>query len=740
MQHVLAAVHHRLFGRDNLQLIYTIIDNEATLVCRCSSSVARAIKTALHAQYPDCAFHAVDGDPFALRKRERRWRASLWLCPALFPLVDGESFDDLLTRISVDPLSTLLATLKQGTTDPTSATVVVNVRAATQRQRKRLLHISRQLTRSAFLRYPILASLYIRLACGGGVSRCCAALMSLFAGPIASRAVSTAHLQSIQDRAQRHLFRTSVQLTATAPQAQKHRARERVRTLAGVFNSMTVAGNNRFALSFAKRHLRRTFLLSDAEVAMLWHPPTSTVKSETLARVESRELPPPTVLSMQNTSERGEGLVLGRVQYRDDRRLVAMPSESRYRHTFIVGKTGMGKSTLLENLIAADIQAGRGVGLIDPHGDLAETVLRLVPRHRTNDVVLFDVGDREHPIAFNPLDCQNEQQRPLVASGIVSAVHKMNPDSWGPRLEDILRNACLALCEVPGASLLSLSKMLSDANFRSAVLEKVSDPIILDYWRDEFGRWRATDQAIAVASVQNKVRPFLSHPILRSIVGRRANKLDLRRIMDDQKTLIVNLSKGRVGEDAASLLGSFLISGIQQAAMSRASVSIDQRPGFHLYVDEFQNFATDSFATILSEARKYRLSLTLANQYLYQIKEQSPQTLAAVFGNVGSIIAFQVGNDDAEELSRQLTKTEGDLLPNDLTNLPKYTAFLRLLMAGIPSRPFSIKTLPPHRRPSRPADRAAIRRTSHRRYGCLSSPVDASSTQVSGDIEQSRSR
>jgi len=229
--------------------------------------------------------------------------------------------------------------------------------------------------------------------------------------------------------------------------------------------------------------------------------------------------------------------------------------------------------------------------------------------------------------------------------------------------------------------------------------------------------------------VQNKIRPFLSHPILRAIVGQPTSKLNLRRIMDEGKILIVNLSKGRIGEDATSLLGSFIIGGIQQAALSRADVPADQRPGFHLYVDEFQNFATDSFATILSEARKYRVSLTLANQYLYQIKEQSPQTLAAVFGNVGSIVAFQVGSDDAEELARQLTKNEDDLSPSDLTNLPKYTAYLRLLIDGMPRRPFSIATLPPRVLPKHPANLATIRSVSHRRYG---RPPD----QVAKEIEK----
>ena len=371
----------------------------------------------------------------------------------------------------------------------------------------------------------------------------------------------------------------------------------------------------------------------------------------------------------------------------------------------------MGKTTLLHNLIASDIVAGRGVALIDPHGDLAESILKTIPRHRTNDVVLFDAGDREHPIAFNPLHCDRKEDRPLVASGIVSAFKKLYADSWGPRLEYILRNTVLALIETPGATLGSILRILTDIGFQKSVVSKLDDPVVRAFFENEFAKWKPNFRSEAIAPIQNKVGQFMSNPILRGILDQPRSRLDLREVMDQGHILIVNLSKGRVGEDASNLLGSLLVTSIQQAAMSRADTEEAERRDFYVYVDEFQNFATESFATILSEARKYRLNLTIANQYLAQMDET---TLEAVFGNVGSLLCFQAGARDAEILAEQLA---GDIEPSDVIALPKFRAYARLLIDGIPSRAFSMETLSPQS-VRRGNDRAAvIRRTSRRRYG-----------------------
>jgi hypothetical protein len=370
----------------------------------------------------------------------------------------------------------------------------------------------------------------------------------------------------------------------------------------------------------------------------------------------------------------------------------------------------MGKTTLLHQLIASDLAAGRGLALIDPHGDLSEAVLRAVPSKRTNDVILFDAADAEYPVAFNVLACSDASQRPLIASGVLSAFKKLFGDSWGPRLEHILRNSLLTLLETPGSTLVTLLRLLGDSRFRQGVVERVRDPIVRSFWEHEFAAWPAKFQAEAIAPVQNKVGHFVSSPLLRNIVGQPQNRIDLRRALDDGKVLLVNLSKGRLGDDASGLLGSLLVTSLQLAAMSRADLPEHQRRPFFLYVDEFQNFATDSFATILSEARKYRLGLTLAHQYLDQLDDA---TRSAVFGNIGTMVSFQVGADDAEGVAEQLGK---EVTGSDLLQLPKYTATIRLLIDGMPSRPFTMRTVEPASRIDT-ARSEVIRAQSRRRFG-----------------------
>jgi hypothetical protein len=436
-----------------------------------------------------------------------------------------------------------------------------------------------------------------------------------------------------------------------------------------------------------------------------------------MAVTESRELEPPVALPVSRDDR--DLAVLGRTKFRSRRELFGIRLDDRRRHLAVIGKTGMGKTTLLRQLIASDITAGRGLALIDPHGDLAQAILAAVPPHRTNDVVLFDAGDRDFPLAFNPLACPNSAQRPLVASGVVSAFKKLYGDSWGPRLEHILRNALLALLEVPGTSLLSLQRLLVDTSYQKMLTGRISDPIVRAFWDSEFAHWKPQYRAEAIAPIQNKVGQFLSHPILRAIVGQSRRGLDLRRVLDDGLVLVANLSKGTIGEDGSSLLGSLLVTGIQLAAMSRADTPEHQRRDFSLYVDEFQNFATESFATVLSEARKYRLSLTIANQYLAQMDEA---TAAAVFGNVGSLLVFQVGASDAEALADQLG---GGVTPQDLLALPRFTAYVRLLIDGMPSRPFSMETIPPPTTGRSHARAAVIRRTSRHRYARPANQVES---------------
>ncbi|MDD4607004.1 MAG: type IV secretion system DNA-binding domain-containing protein [Patescibacteria group bacterium] len=375
--------------------------------------------------------------------------------------------------------------------------------------------------------------------------------------------------------------------------------------------------------------------------------------------------------------------------FRNQRVKFGIKKDDRRRHMYVIGKTGMGKTVLLENMTIADIRNGHGVGVVDPHGEYAEKMLEFVPSSRINDVIYFNPQDIDFPISFNVMEQVPLEHRHLVASGLVGVFQKIWADSWGPRLEYVLRNAILALLEYPGSTLLGIMRMLTDKAFRKKVIANLSDPVVRSFWVDEYSRYPDRFQTEAVAPIQNKVGQFLSSPLIRNIVGQTKSKIDIRELMDQRKILIMNLSKGAIGEDASHLLGAMMITKIQLAAMSRVDMPEDQRNDFYLYVDEFQNFATESFANILSEARKYHLCLTLAHQYITQMEEIVRD---AVFGNVGTLITFRVGAADAEFLEKEF---EPVFTANDLVNLPKYNTYLKLMINGVASDAFSSTTLPP---------------------------------------------
>lgn len=381
--------------------------------------------------------------------------------------------------------------------------------------------------------------------------------------------------------------------------------------------------------------------------------------------------------------------VFAKTNFRNQERVFGIKADDRRRHMYVIGKTGMGKTNLLENLAIQDIQQGHGICFIDPHGDVALKLIKAIPPERINDVIYFDPADQQFPIAFNVLEQVGADQRSLVASGLVGVFKKIWADSWGPRLEYILRNAILALLEYPGSSLLGVMRILVDKSYRERVLEKVTDPVVKQFWLVEFAGWNERTLQEVISPIQNKVGQFTSNSLIRNIIGQPTSAFDVRKIMDEQKILIMNLSKGKIGEDSSALLGAMMITKIQLAAMGRVDTPEEDRKDFYLYVDEFQNFATDSFANILSEARKYRLSLILANQYITQLEEKVRD---AIFGNAGTLISFRVGAADAEFLEKEF---EPVFMMNDIVNLPKYQIYLKLMIDGIAGDAFSATTLPP---------------------------------------------
>lgn len=375
--------------------------------------------------------------------------------------------------------------------------------------------------------------------------------------------------------------------------------------------------------------------------------------------------------------------------FRNQFRKFGIKDDDRRRHMYLIGKTGMGKSTILENMIVEDIREGKGVAVVDPHGDLAEKIIEFIPSNRINDIIYFNPSDTNYPIAFNVVEQVEPHLRHLVASGLIGVFEKLWADSWGPRLEYILRNSILAILDYPNSTLLGVTRMLSDKAFRKKVVEKIQDPVVKAFWLKEFAGYADKFAAEAVSPIQNKVGQFLSSSLIRNIVGQVKSSIDLRQIMDEGKVLIMNLSKGRIGEDNSELLGAMMITKIQLAAMSRVNIHEADRKDFYLYVDEFQNFATDSFANILSEARKYRLNLIMGHQYIEQLSEK---VKFAVFGNVGTLVVFRVGATDAEELVKEFTPV---FTEEDLVNLPKYNIVLKLMIDGVASDPFSARGLPP---------------------------------------------
>src|SRR3989344_316971 len=381
----------------------------------------------------------------------------------------------------------------------------------------------------------------------------------------------------------------------------------------------------------------------------------------------------------------------GETNFRNAQSKFGIKKIDRRKHMYVIGKTGMGKTTLLENMAIQDIQSGEGLAFIDPHGETAYKLLDFVPKERMKDVIYFDPADQAFPVGFNVMENVDPERRHFVASGLMGVFKKIfGPDVWSARMEYILGNTVLALLEYPDTTLLSINPMLAVKEYRKKIVDNVTDPVIKAFWTQEFAKYTERFAAEATPAIQNKVGQFTSNSLIRNIVGQPVSAFDARKIMDEKKILIINLAKGRVGEDNMRLIGTMLVTKIYLAAMSRVDVADEsKRPDFFLYVDEFQNFATESFANILAEARKYRLSLIMANQYMAQLDETVRD---AVIGNIGTMVSFRVGAEDAEFLEKEFAP---EFEVQDMVSLGFASIYLKLMIDGIGSRPFSATTLGP---------------------------------------------
>ena len=409
--------------------------------------------------------------------------------------------------------------------------------------------------------------------------------------------------------------------------------------------------------------------------------------------------------------------IFAETNFRNKRTKFGIKTDDRRRHLYTVGKTGMGKTEMLANMAIQDIQRGNGVAIVDPHGEFAERMLDFVPKDRVNDVIYFNPADMDYPIAFNVIEQVAPEYRHLIASGLMGVFKKIWPDVWSARMEYILHNSILALLEYPGSTLLGINRLLADKDYRNKLVEKITDPTIKSFWTSEFAKYPERFREEAVAPIQNKVGQFISAPLVRNIIGQTATAFNIREIMDKGKILIVNLSKGKIGEDASHLLGALVITKLQLAAMSRVDTSEEERKDFYLYVDEFQNFATEAFANILSEARKYKLCLILAHQYITQMDETVRD---AIFGNVGTIITFRIGAADAEFLEKEFLP---EFNADDLVNLAKFNIYLKLMIEGVASQAFSATTLAPFIKPAK-SNREKIIQISREHYGTKKSAIE----------------
>ena len=438
-----------------------------------------------------------------------------------------------------------------------------------------------------------------------------------------------------------------------------------------------------FLKEFQSRHIKNPLMVSAHELATLFHFPNSDhVPHVVHMLAKKHEAPKNLPTDLDPTVS-----LFGKTNYHNTFQEFGIKREDRRRHLYAVGKSGTGKSKLLELLIKSDIEAGKGVGVLDPHGDLVDNILRFIPEHRMKDVIYFDPGDTEFPIAFNPLEKVDEKFKMQITIGFIDIFKKLFGGNWSNRLEHVLRYTTLALLDSPNTTVLSIMKMLSDKNYRQKIIARIEDSVVKNFWVNEFAGWSEKFDAEAITPLLNKVGQLVSTNMIRNIIGQPKNTFQIRDVMDNQKILLMKVSKGLLGQENSALLGSMIITKIYQAAMARADMREEDRKDFYFYVDEFQNFATDTFAEILSEARKYRLCLTIAHQYIGQL---DPIVRKTVFGNVGSMVSFRVGAEDAAILAEEYTPIFG---VRDIINLGVREFYLKMSIDGELTEAFSGRTL-----------------------------------------------
>ncbi|MCL4208355.1 type IV secretion system DNA-binding domain-containing protein [Patescibacteria group bacterium] len=701
-------LYYKLLNQDE-HLSFEILSLSQTIyfLCYVPERLAEYLRSLLQASYPEIMINQLDFDPLDhfvnIHKHQDQLQylsdKSTYLSlghlkltgPDYLPLKDYKDFTN------IDPLATVLSVLaKAGPFDKVGIQLVISKNNLGWRSKgytqvdKKNLNIADELTGSS--------------------------------------TTKETHPQKdlIQKKLKTTALKTAIRLMVASNN--QDRADILLENLTNSFQAITQSESNSFYLwkSFLFKNLfirdiknrsfglTNNFNLSLDELATIFHLPNanlSTIPNIAWGKNLLGEPPEnlPIVIRDMDSALKKEINPYAKVIYKNQEVVYGLKRADRRRHMYVIGKTGTGKSTMLANMAINDLKNGEGLCVIDPHGDLVETLLDYIPSKRINDVVYFDPGDTERTIKLNLFEGENVQHRELIASGIISIFHKLYAYSWGPRLEYILRNALLTLLQSKSAKMSDIIDLLTNEKFRDNIVENLDDPILKSFWTGEFAKMQPKQMTEAIAPILNKIGQFVTSPIIRNVVNTQKSSFSIEQIMNEGKILLVNLSQGKLGEDNATLLGAMLITKIQLAAMGRVYISEEERRDFFLYVDEFQNFATESFNKILSEARKYRLNLILANQYIAQIPEEVQK---AIFGNCGTMASFVMGSDDASVFAKEYGEK---YTSEDLVSLSRHQVINKISIDNIVSRPFPALTLPPAK--SKNGNKEKVIRASREKYG-----------------------
>jgi len=496
---------------------------------------------------------------------------------------------------------------------------------------------------------------------------------------------SVDYYKQIKSKFSPKLFRVNINVLSESSNLNK--AQENAELLKRALGK-TDNGDVNSLVKISRKKRVKPFVLNSEEVASIFHFPDSSLEISSIAKASTKKLEPPQNVPKGDFLKDPDVSIFAKSNFYSNDVFFGIRRVDRNRHMYITGKTGMGKSKLIELLVASDIASNKGVCVIDPHGDLAINILKRIPKERINDVIYFNPADDVKPIAFNPMYCSSPESKHQVVTGFISIFRKLFSHNWTSRLEHMFRYILLALLDNSGgATVIDIVKMLTDVDFRQSVVAKIKDPIVKKFWTNEFSSWNERFENEAIIPIVNNVGQFISNEYIRNVVGQKKSSFDFHEAMQNNKIIIINIAKGKIGEDNTALLGSMIITKIQEATMSRVNLPEKERKEFYLYVDEFQHFATDSFDQILSEARKFNLSLTIAHQYLGQLNESIRKT---VFGNVGTLVSFRVGAEDAELLSKEFLP---QVSTEDLINLDFRDFYAKLSIVGKTSKPLSGHTI-----------------------------------------------